>query len=158
MKVSETVAHYIRLFGGFAILFLVVFAGWELAEQSVWFAELWESMPNRLFIIFVGTITFISLLAFAYSYFLGRKKFIRTFKKVGILKLDKCQDNELVRIQGKLILLGEPLIAPYSGKQCAVFETRASTIEEVVTAKGSGSHVESKPIWETLILCFRIAL
>jgi len=152
MKVSETVTHYIGLFGGFAILFLVIFSGWELAEQSVWFAELWDSMPNRLFIIFAGTISVVSLLVYTYSYFWGHKKFIRTFKEVDILKLDKCKNNELVRIQGNLILLGEPLIAPYSGKQCAAFETRASTMEEVVTAKGSGSHVESKPIWETLKL------
>jgi hypothetical protein len=152
MKVSETVAHYIGLFGGFAILFLVIYSGWGLAEQSVWFADLWEPMANRVFIILVGTVSIVSALAYAYSYFWGHKKFIRTFKEVEILKLDKCQDNELVRIQGKLVLLGESLIAPYSGKQCAAFETRASTMEEVVTAKGSGSHVESKTIWETLKL------
>jgi len=152
MKINESVTHYIGLFGSFAILFLVIFSGWELAEQSVWFAELWDSMPNRLFIIFVGTISIIGTLAYTYSYFCGHKKFIRTFKEVGILKLEACQDNELVRVQGKLILLGNPLIAPYSETQCAAYETRASTMEEVVTASGGGSNVQSKPIWETLKL------
>jgi hypothetical protein len=152
MKVSETVTHYIGLFAGFAILFLVIFSGWELAEQSVWFAEIWEPMSNRLFILLVGTVSLVSIFAYTYSYFWGHKKFIRTFKEVEIFELDKCQDNELVRIQGKLVLFSEPLIASFSGKPCAAFETRASKKEEVVSAKGSGSHVESKTIWEALKL------
>lgn len=152
MKVSESVAHYIGLFGGFAVWILVILLGWELAEQSVWFAELWESMANRLFIILVSTVGIISSFAYFYSYFWGHKKFVRTFKEVDRFKIDNCQDNELVRIQGQLVLLGEPLIAPYSGKLCSAFETRASTMEEVLTATGSGSHVKSKPIWETIKL------
>ncbi|WP_105167826.1 hypothetical protein [Pseudoalteromonas sp. T1lg23B] len=152
MKISESIVHYIGLFGGFAIFFLVAFAGWEFAERSVWFAELWESMPNRLFIIIFGTASVIWLLTYTCSYFWGNRKFIRTFKEANIFKLDKCKDNELVRIQGQLVLIGKPLIAPFSGKECAAFETRVSTMEEVVTTKGGGSHVDSKQIWETLKL------
>jgi len=152
MKISETVAHYIGLFGGFAIFFLVTLSGWELADNSVWFADVWESMYNRLFIIIVGTISICALCAYIYSYFWGKRKLIRTFKEVEISKLDKCKENELVRIQGELVLLGNSLIAPFSGKECAAFETRALTLEEVATAKGGGSHVESKQIWETLKL------
>ena len=53
MKISESVLHYIGIFGGFAIFYLVTFAGWNLAEKSIWFDEVWQSMPNRLFIIIV---------------------------------------------------------------------------------------------------------
>ncbi|NQY65812.1 MAG: hypothetical protein HRT38_19375 [Alteromonadaceae bacterium] len=99
---------------------------------------------------FCKTFGFIWLMAFTYSYFWGKKKFIRTFKEVERSSLANCKDGELVRIQGKLITLGLPLVAPFSAKQCSAFETRASRMEEVVTAKGSGSHVDSKTIWETI--------
>ncbi|RUO38612.1 hypothetical protein CWE13_02915 [Aliidiomarina shirensis] len=147
---SESVTHYIRIFVGFAVFFLVTFVGWELAKKSVWFAGVWESLLNRLFIVIVGTILVIGLFSFIYSYFWGRRNFIRAFKEVGIFKLDKCKENELVRIQGELVLIGSPLIAPFSGKECAAFETRASTMETVVTVTTIGSHVESKQIWVTL--------
>lgn len=150
MKVDESVTHYIGLFGGFAILFLVVFSGWELAEKFEWFAEVWEPMSNRLFIIFVGTLSIVWSLAYGYSYFWGRKKFIRTFKEVEKSNLVNCNDNEVIRIQGTLIVLGDSLIAPFSGKRCAVYETRALCEENVVTSKATGSHVESKTIWETI--------
>ncbi len=64
--------------------------------------------------------------------------------------LINCNDNEVVRIQGTLKVIGEPLIAPFSAKQCAAYQTRALNEEDVVTTKGSGSHVESKTIWETI--------
>ncbi len=150
MKISETYAHYIGLFGGFAILFLVVFSGWELSENFEWFAEVWESISNRLFIILVGTVSIVWSLAYGYSYFWGRKKFIRTFKEVKKSNLVNCNDNEVVRIQGILIIMGESLVAPFSDKQCAAYETRALCEKNVVTAKSSGSHVESKTIWETI--------
>ena len=150
MKVDESVTHYIGLFGGFAILFLVVFSGWELAGKFEWFAEVWEPMSNRMFIILVGTLSIFWLLAYGYSYFWGRKKFIRTFKEVEKSNLVNCNDNEVIRIQGTLIVLGDSLIAPFSGKRCAAYETRALCEENVVTSKATGSHVESKTIWETI--------
>ena len=150
MKVDESVTHYIGLFGGFAILFLVVFSGWELAGKFEWFAEVWEPMSNRMFIILVGTLCIFWLLAYGYSYFWGRKKFIRTFKEVEKSNLVNCNDNEVIRIQGTLIVLGDSLIAPFSGKRCAAYETRALCEENVVTSKATGSHVESKTIWETI--------
>lgn len=150
MKIDESVTHYISLFGGFAILFLVVFSGWELAEKFEWFAEVWEPMSNRLFIIFVGTLSIVWSLAYGYSYFWGRKKFIRTFKEVEKSNLANCNDNEVIRMQGTLIVLGDSLIAPFSGKRCAAYETRALCEENVVTSKATGSHVESKTIWETI--------
>jgi len=107
-------------------------------------------MYNRFFIIIVGTISIFGLCAYTYSYFWGKRKFIRTFKEIEIFKLDNCNENELVRIQGELVLLGSSLVAPFSSKDCAAFETKALTIEEVATAKSSGSHVDSKQIWETL--------
>ena len=150
MKLTETHAHYIGLLGGFAILFLVIFAGWEVAETFEWFAEIWQSMGNRLFIIFIGTMGIIWFCAFIYSYFWGKRKFIRTFKEVERKTLTNCVDGQVVRIQGILKSIGEPLVAPFSRKRCSAYETRALRQEDVVTAKGHGSNVEQKTIWETI--------
>lgn len=152
IKISETSAHYIGLLGAYAILLLVILSSIFLVEQSVWFAEIWKSSTNRLIFIIGVPTAIIFILIYTHSYFLGHKKFIRNFKETEIFKLEKCKDNELIRIQGELILIGEPLCAPFSRKKCAAFETRVSTIEDVVTARGSGSGVESKQIWETLKL------
>jgi hypothetical protein len=150
MKLSETHAHYIGLFSGFAVLFLVIFAGWELAETFEWFAEIWESMGNRMFIIFAGTFGIIWFCYFVYSYFWGKRKFIRTFKEVERKALTDCVDGQVVRIQGVLKTLEEPLVAPFSRKNCSSYETRALRQEDVVTAGGTGSHVDQKTIWETI--------
>ncbi|MBU2918488.1 hypothetical protein KO505_11025 [Psychrosphaera sp. F3M07] len=150
MKLTETHTHYLGLFGGFAIMFIVIFAGWELAETFDWFAEVWESMGNRLFIIFSGTMGIIWLIAFIYSYFWGKRKFIRTFIEVERKSLNDCVDGQVVRIQGVLKSIGEPLVAPFSRKQCSTYETRALRQEDVVTTKGHGTHVEQKTIWETI--------
>lgn len=150
MKISETHAHYIGLFGGFAVLFLVAFVGWELAETFEWFAEIWEPMGNRIFIIFAGTLCIIWFCSFIYSYFWGKRKFIRTFKEVERKRLTDCVDGQVVRVQGVLKTVEEPLVAPFSRKNCSAYETRALRQEDVVTAKGTGSHVEQKTIWETI--------
>lgn len=150
MKLNETYAHYIGLFVGFAILFLIIFAGWELAETFEWFNEIWESMGNRMFIIFAGTFGIIWLGSFIYSYFWGRRKFIRTFKEVELRTLNDCIDGQVVRIQGILKSIGDPMLAPFSKKSCSAYQTTAFRQEEVATVKGTGTHVEQKTIWETI--------
>ena len=125
-------------------------AGWQLAETFDWFAEIWEPIGSRLFIIFIATAGTFWACAFGYSYFWGTRKFIRTFKAVELSSLETCTDGQVVRIQGELYLTQTPLIAPFSKKHCAAYETRALRQEEVTTVKGSGSHVENKTIWETI--------
>jgi hypothetical protein len=150
MKIKESNVHYISLFSGFACFFLVAIGGWGLAEQSVWFAQYWEHKPTRFFFIFACTIGMMILAVYSYSYFWGRKKFIRTYKEIGRKRLDKCKDNELVRVQGEVFLLGEPLIAPLSNKKCAAYETKVLKKEDVTTLNGSEGHVGSNTIWQTI--------
>lgn len=152
MKIDlrETHLHYIGLFGGLGLLMLFAFGGWHLSETSEWFRNIWDQTDYRLLIIFGFPAITLWAFSFVYSYFWGRRKFIRTFKEVKKSNLVNCNDDEVVRIQGTLIVMGESLVAPFSDKQCAAYETRALCEEDVVTAKGSGSHVESKTIWETI--------
>ncbi|MFC3201693.1 hypothetical protein ACFOEW_07680 [Alteromonas oceani] len=150
MKLKESTVHYLWVFGSIGTFALVALAGWEMAEHSIWFEQYWSHKPSRFLIIFAGTLTTIGLAAYTYSYFWGRKKFIRTYKEINRTELNESRDGELIRIQGELVLLGEPLIAPLSQKECAAYETIAQIEEEVATVSGSETNVGSRTIWQTI--------
>lgn len=152
MKVKESNVHYLMLFSGFACFFLFAIGGWALAEQCAWFAQYWQHKPTRFFSIFASMISMMILAAYSHSYFWGRKKLIRTYKEISRKKLGTCKDNELVRVQGEVLLLGEPLIAPLSNNKCAAYETKALKKEDVTTLSSSESHVGSNTIWQTIKL------
>ena len=82
MKLKESTVHYLWVFGSIGTFALVALAGWEMAEHSIWFEQYWSHKPSRFLIIFAGTLTTIGLAAYTYSYFWGRKKFIRTYKEI----------------------------------------------------------------------------
>ena len=150
MKLKESTVHYLWVFGSIGTFALVALAGWEMAEHSIWFEQYWSHKPSSFLIIFAGTLTTIGLAAYTYSYFWGRKKFIRTYKEINRTELNESKDGELIRIQGELVLLGEPLNAPFSQKECAAYETIVQIEEEVATVSGSETNVGSRTIWQTI--------
>jgi len=76
-------------------------------------------VPYLFMIVFVGlTINFL--------FFSDKAKFRRRLKKAPLKKLDDIQDGELARFVGKVELLDEPLIAPFSHRQCALFTTEVT--------------------------------
>lgn len=146
-KVSETVAHNVALVGFFIALLIAIYTGEALAERSEFFAELWDSTYDKAFTValFVGILFFLPM--YTYSYFFGDKKFIRSFKNLNRSKLEFCKDNELVRIQGKLVPFGEQIVAPFSKKVCSAYETTAFAKEEVATYNDD---IDTKYIWATI--------
>lgn len=107
-------------------------------------------MFNRLLIIFGSAFGFLWLSIYLYSYFWGKKKLIRTFKEVDLHNIRDCVDDEIVRIQGKLIPLDDYLTAPLTQRLCSAYTLRASVEVERVSTSGSGTHVRTETAWETL--------
>ncbi len=149
MRINETLAHYIGLFSGYGLFILFALLGWQLAEYSEWFANVWASKFNRVAIISCFAFGAICLFAYTYSYFWGKRKLIRTFKATVLSAISQCADGEIVRIQGALDAMPATLTAPFSQRQCSAYSFRASRHVERVTTSKSGSHVSSEKAWET---------
>jgi len=149
IKLNETTKHYIGLFIAYGSMLAVMFVSVQLAEHTEWFAEFWASKTNRAFTIF-GLPPLLLYLGYQFhSYFWGKKKLIRSFKGVERLKLQDCKDGEKVRIQGKLLSLSNPVLAPLSQRECVAFTLRASREVERASPTGTGQ-VRSETAWETL--------
>ena len=118
--------------------------GWQLVAYSEWFASIWESMFNRIIIIFSFTFGSIWLAAYLYSYFWGKKKLIRTFKKVNYVNIKDCIDGDVVRIHGALVSMDKYLVAPLTQRKCSAYTLRVSIQVERVTTSGSGTHVRNE--------------
>ena len=150
MRINETVSHYIVLFTGLGLIIGIALLGWRLVEYSQWFAEIWASEFNHWLIIFGSLFALLWLFINTYSYFWGRKKLIRTFKKVDFSRIEDCKDGDMVRIQGHLKLLSPSQIAPLSERKCTAYTIRVSEMVDRITVSGTGSNVGSESAWETI--------
>lgn len=133
------------MFLGYGLIILFALLGWELAEQSYWFAEVWSSELNR-WIILLGAIIGLPLVfSFVYSHLWGKRKLIRTFKQVSRLQIADCQDGQVVRIQGELVTLPNYFKAPFSKRECAVYSFRFMKKVQRVTGRSI-----TEEAWETV--------
>ncbi|MGB0424238.1 MAG: hypothetical protein ACPGED_07945 [Flavobacteriales bacterium] len=85
--------------------------------------------------LFAGLIIAVLLggvIALIFLHFGGRRNFFRTIRKAPLKPITEVKHGELVRIQGKVELVGEALIAPLSGRKCAYF------LAEVFERRGNG--------------------
>lgn len=144
MKINETVKHYIGIFLGFGLFFLLAMGGWELSENSEWFANIWASELNRWLILLTSVILIPILLIKVYSYFFGKGKLVRTFKVMERSRISSCKDNEIVRIQGKLVSLNTSLKAPFSQRKCSAYTFRFSVKVQRVNARS-----RTEEAWQT---------
>ena len=92
LRINETASHYIVLFTGLGLIIGIALLGWRLVKYSQWFAEIWASEFNRWLIIFGSLFALLWLLLSTYSYFWGRNKLIRTFKKVDFSRIEDCKN------------------------------------------------------------------
>ena len=76
-------------------------------------------VPYLFLLVFVG-------LAINFLFFSDKAKFRRRLKKAPLKKLDDLRDGEVARFTGKVELLDEPLIAPFSHRPCALFTTEVT--------------------------------
>jgi hypothetical protein len=144
LKVNETVRHYLGMFLGFGLFFLLAFGGWELSEHSEWFGNLWASELNRWLLLLSCVVLVPMLLLKTYSFFWGRGKLIRTFKQKARSRISNCNDNDIVRIQGSLVSLAKPLIAPFTQRECSAYTFRFSEKVQRVNARS-----RTEEAWQT---------
>lgn len=91
-------------------------------------------------IIFI-VIAVIAIIAF-FTIFFNKKAIIkRKLKKAELKPINQFRDNEEARIVGEVEFVGEPLIAPLSGRPCAYYYVHVE--QEKSTGKSSS--------WSTLI-------
>jgi len=77
-----------------------------------------------------------------YNYYFGRKALVkRKLKKATGKKVSDFVSGDIAKVVGKIEIVGEPLIAPLSGRQCAYYYVLVE--QERSTGKSSS--------WETLI-------
>jgi len=94
---------------------------------------------NEYFFIFIvlGVVAVVILIAF-----FNKKAIIkRKLKKVPRKQISKFASGEIAKISGTIEFLGEPLIAPLSGRKCAYYYTK---IEKKTSSRNSSG-------WHTLI-------
>ncbi|MFY0667082.1 MAG: hypothetical protein JXQ95_03530 [Alteromonas stellipolaris] len=144
MKVNETVRHYLGMLLGFGLFFLLAFGGWELSEHSEWFGNLWASELNRWLLLLSCVVLIPMLLLKTYSFFWGRGKLIRTFKQKARSRISNCEDNDVVRIQGILVSLAKPLVAPFTQRECSAYTFRFSEKVQRVNARS-----RTEEAWQT---------
>ena len=87
--------------------------------------------------IVILAIGIIALLAYYYS---GKNVIIRTLSKIPVKPTSSLRTNELSKVTGKALHVKEPLIAPYSKRQCVFYQIK---IEQLVST-GKSSH------WKTI--------
>jgi hypothetical protein len=73
-------------------------------------------------------------LLFTLHYLSRSQRRARTLGRLPVTRIADAKDGELVRIAGVLRVVGEPLIAPLSGRSCAYF---VATVQEVGFEGGS---------------------
>ncbi len=144
MKVNETIRHYLGIFFGYGLFILLAFGGWELSENSEWFGNLWASELNRWLLLLSCIVLIPMSLLKIYSFFWGRGKLVRTFKQNARSRISNCKDNDIVRIQGNLIPLSKPLIAPLTQRECSAYTFRFSEKVQRVNARS-----RTEEAWQT---------
>ena len=148
IKLNETTRYYIGLFTFYGLMLVIMFGSVQLAENTEWFAEFWDSKTNRMLTIY-GLPPLLFYIGFQFhSYFWGKKKLIRSFKGVERFQLHDCKNGEKTRIQGKLLALRKTVLAPLSKRECAAYTLRSSQQVERASTSGNG-HVRSQTAWET---------
>jgi hypothetical protein len=132
------------MFLGIGLFILLAFGGWELSEHSEWFGSLWASELNRWLLLLGGIVLIPMSFLKIYSFFWGRGKLIRTFKQKTRSRISNCKDSDIVRIQGNLISLAKPLIAPLTQRECSAYTFRFSEKVQRVNARS-----RTEEAWQT---------
>ena len=86
-----------------------------------------EAIASLIITLLLGGV-----IALIFLHFGGRRNFFRTIRRAPLKLINEVEHGELVRIQGKVELVGEPLTAPLSGRKCAYF------LAEVFERRGNG--------------------
>ncbi len=146
-RLNETHKHYIQLLAFYTLLASLGLCGWWLAEHFVWFAGLWDSKTFRFVVIYGVPPLFLFSGIYFYSYFFGRKKFVRSFTNTAKTSLSDCKSGGKVKVRGTLKLLNPELCAPYSGRASACYTLRV--LEKVDRVSPSGNGTRSEEAWET---------
>lgn len=91
----------------------------------------------------VQILLFLAVAAIIFSKFYFSKKAIikRQLKKMPVRPLGSVAEGETARITGKAVLVGEPLIAPLSGRECCHYHVLIE--QKVSTGKSS--------YWKTIV-------
>lgn len=71
----------------------------------------------------------IAVLGIAFFMRPARDRGIRAIASIARKKISDVKDGETVRVVGKLVLHGEPLLAPVSARPCAFYEARVEEKE-----------------------------
>lgn len=81
--------------------------------------------------------SFVTIFIFSIIYFSRKSKLLRVLHKLPFKTLKKTKDRSLTKLEGKASYIKQPLIAPFSKKECIFYflEVRLS----YKTAKGSKS-------------------
>lgn len=95
-------------------------------------------MDQPIFFVFIAIIIIVILLAQIFS---KKTRIKRKLKKAEYRRIEKFKDNEIAKITGNVELIEEPLIAPLSGRKCALYYIH---VEQKVS---SGKHSR----WDTII-------
>lgn len=91
--------------------------------------------------IFIIAIIVIGVIIFASSYFSKSARIKRKIKNAPLKKISDVKDGETAKIIGSVEIVGQPLIAPLSGRKCSYYHIK---VEQKVSGNKS-SH------WKTII-------
>jgi hypothetical protein len=84
-------------------------------------------LPLTQFIPFL-VLSLIMIIVIAISYYFSVKnKILKELNKTKAKSIISVKENEYVKIVGKARHVGEPLVAPISGKQCIYYQTLVET-------------------------------
>lgn len=86
-------------------------------------------------------IALFALIIFIVSYFNGKKVLLRTLKKVPHKPVGGLQTNQFSKVTGKALHVKEPLIAPFSKRECIFYSIKI----EQKKSNGKNSY------WKTLV-------
>lgn len=91
--------------------------------------------------IIILVILSFAIIVFLFIYYSKKQIIIRTLKKIPFTRIGNIQTNRLTKTTGKAQAIEEPLIAPYSKRNCVFYTIKI----EQEKKNGKSSH------WENLI-------
>jgi hypothetical protein len=89
----------------------------------------------------IGIIAFIGGIIFLGVYFNKTARIKRKLRKSPVRSMLEVQEGEVVKVAGKITMVGRPLTAPLSGRQCSYYHIKV----EQYKRQGRSSH------WATII-------
>ena len=87
--------------------------------------------------IFPVVITIVFVGIFFLQYYFSRKSVVkRKLKKAAGMKMSSFYSGDIAKVAGSVEIVGEPLIAPLSGRECAYYYV----LVEQLQSSGKSSH------------------